>query len=59
MSALTSYETKRQLHNIPTMVAIDLMARVYSTTNPVLLAVGNVALHVANSVPPVKVSCCL
>lgn len=54
ISALTSYETKRQLHNIPTMVAIDLMARVYSTTNPALLALGNVALHVANSVTPIK-----
>jgi hypothetical protein len=38
------------------MVAIDLMARVYSSTNPALLAAGHVALQVADTVSPIKVT---
>jgi len=51
---LREYERLRQAHNVPLMMAIDLMARVYSTTNPALLAAGNIALQVANTISPIK-----
>ncbi|XP_054258128.1 ubiquinone biosynthesis monooxygenase COQ6, mitochondrial [Macrosteles quadrilineatus] len=54
IGTLREYERLRQAHNLPLMMAIDLMARVYSTTNPVLLAAGNVALQVADSLSPIK-----
>lgn len=56
IGTLREYERLRQAHNLPLMMAIDLMARVYSTTNPVLLAAGNVALQVADSLSPIKVA---
>lgn len=37
------------------MVVIDLMARVFSTENAAMMAAGNVALQVANSIQPIKV----
>ena len=36
---LLQYETERQRHNVPTMLAIDSLQKLYSTTlTPVVLA---------------------
>lgn len=55
LGALKEYQKLRQGHNVPMMVAIDMMARIYSSQNPAFMAAGNFALQVANSVHPIKV----
>uniref|UniRef100_A0A1B6IYY0 Ubiquinone biosynthesis monooxygenase COQ6, mitochondrial n=1 Tax=Homalodisca liturata TaxID=320908 RepID=A0A1B6IYY0_9HEMI len=54
LSTLREYQRLRQRHNVPMMAAIDVMARVYSSQNPVLMAAGNIALQMANTVHPIK-----
>lgn len=37
------------------MIAIDLMNKVYSNSNSLLMALGDAAIQLANCLPPVKV----
>lgn len=54
-SILKEYEKERLRHNLPTMIAIDLMNKLYSSSNALLLTLGHVALQFTNCAPPVKV----
>ncbi|XP_075221834.1 ubiquinone biosynthesis protein COQ6, mitochondrial isoform X2 [Lycorma delicatula] len=53
-STLKDYEKERLRHNVPTMIAIDLMNKVYSNSNSLLMALGDAAIQLANCLPPVK-----
>ncbi|XP_012285283.1 ubiquinone biosynthesis monooxygenase COQ6, mitochondrial [Orussus abietinus] len=51
---LTKYETQRQRHNVPTMLAIDALHRLYKgTAAPVVLA-RSLGLQLTNALPPLK-----
>ncbi|KAK0163839.1 hypothetical protein PV328_002528 [Microctonus aethiopoides] len=51
---LTKYETLRQRHNVPTMLAIDALHRLYKgTAAPVVLA-RSLGLQLVNALGPVK-----
>lgn len=53
---LTKYETLRQRHNVPTMLAIDALHRLYKgTAAPVVLA-RSLGLQLVNALGPVKVN---
>lgn len=52
--ALKEYEKLRLRHNLPTMIAIDVMNKVYSSSNTLLMALGHVAIQFTNCASPVK-----
>lgn len=52
---LTKYETQRQRHNVPTMLAIDGLHRLYKcTASPIVLA-RSLGLQLVNALGPIKV----
>uniref|UniRef100_A0A1B6D947 Ubiquinone biosynthesis monooxygenase COQ6, mitochondrial n=2 Tax=Clastoptera arizonana TaxID=38151 RepID=A0A1B6D947_9HEMI len=54
ITALREYESERQTHNVATMLTVDCMAKVYTSNNPLLLTLGNIAIHMVNYVPYLK-----
>ncbi|XP_039282352.1 ubiquinone biosynthesis monooxygenase COQ6, mitochondrial [Nilaparvata lugens] len=53
-SSLSQFESNRQKHNVPTMLAIDMINKIYSTNNTAAMAVGNLAIHLTNALTPFK-----
>uniref|UniRef100_A0A665WZF6 Ubiquinone biosynthesis monooxygenase COQ6, mitochondrial n=1 Tax=Echeneis naucrates TaxID=173247 RepID=A0A665WZF6_ECHNA len=56
MQHLLEYETERQRHNLPMMVAIDLMKRLYSTNSVPVVLLRTLGLQATNMLPALKVS---
>lgn len=52
---LTRYESLRQRDNLPTMLSIDLMYKVYRSSFTPVQILGNLGLQLVNSVRPIKV----
>jgi len=52
--SLAEYETLRQRHNVPTMLAIHGLLKLYSTSLPPIVALRSVGLQLTNAVPPLK-----
>ena len=53
-SYLCQYETERQRHNLPTMLGIDALQKLYSSqATPVVLA-RSLGLMTSNAVSPIK-----
>lgn len=55
MTYLKQYESRRQRHNVPTMLAIDGLHKLYNTTFPPLVALRSVGLQITQALPPLKV----
>lgn len=56
MQYLCKYQTQRQRHNVPTMLVIDALHRLYKgTAAPVVLA-RSLGLQLTNAVPQIKVN---
>lgn len=56
MMYLKKYETLRQRYNVPTMLAIDALHRLYQgTATPVVLA-RSLGLQLTNALPMIKVN---
>nr|XP_018904000.1 PREDICTED: ubiquinone biosynthesis monooxygenase COQ6, mitochondrial isoform X1 [Bemisia tabaci] len=53
-NALLAYETERQRANVPIMLGIDLVYRIYGSQNPALQVLTNLSWQVANNVSPIK-----
>ena len=53
-STLKKYETERQRHNVPMMLGIDFLQRVYCTDNPLIKAVRSLGVNAIQSSPMVK-----
>ena len=51
---LLSYETERQRHNLPTMLGVDALQRLYSSQATPLVLARSLGLLVTNAVNPVK-----
>ncbi|XP_024938933.1 ubiquinone biosynthesis monooxygenase COQ6, mitochondrial [Cephus cinctus] len=56
MAYLTKYETLRQRHNVPTMLAIDALHRLYKGTAAPIVLARSLGLQLTNALPPLKVS---
>lgn len=55
MYYLRTYETSRQRHNIPMMLAIDGLHRFYQYTAAPIVLGRSLGLQLVNAVPPFKV----
>lgn len=53
---LGKYETSRQRHNVPTMLAIDALHRLYKGTAAPIVLARSLGLQLINAVPPLKVN---
>ena len=53
---LHKYERMRHLHNIPTMLAIDALHRLYKGTAAPIVLARSLGLQVTNAISPIKVS---
>jgi len=53
-SYLLDYETARQRHNVPTMLTIDSLQKLYSTTFTPLVLARSLGLQLTNSLDPLK-----
>uniref|UniRef100_UPI0035901FE2 ubiquinone biosynthesis monooxygenase COQ6, mitochondrial-like n=1 Tax=Myxine glutinosa TaxID=7769 RepID=UPI0035901FE2 len=51
---LHQYETTRQRHNLPTMLAIDMLKRLYSTDHAALVLLRSLGLQATNAISPLK-----
>uniref|UniRef100_A0A8C4RAE3 Ubiquinone biosynthesis monooxygenase COQ6, mitochondrial n=1 Tax=Eptatretus burgeri TaxID=7764 RepID=A0A8C4RAE3_EPTBU len=51
---LHKYETVRQRHNLPTMLAIDILNRLYSTDHTALVLLRSLGLQATNAISPLK-----
>ncbi|KAK7866922.1 hypothetical protein R5R35_001661 [Gryllus longicercus] len=51
---LLRYETLRQRHNVPTILVIDGLQKLYGTTITPLVVLRSLGLQLIHSVPPVK-----
>ena len=56
ISYLYEYESIRQQENIPRMLAIDGLFRLYNKTAPPVVLVRSLGLQLVNSMQPLKVS---
>nr|XP_054758264.1 ubiquinone biosynthesis monooxygenase COQ6, mitochondrial-like [Lytechinus pictus] len=54
VSHLEEYETERQRHVLPVMGTIDVLKRLYSTSNPAAVLIRSLGLQVTNALGPVK-----
>lgn len=52
---LNKYERCRQIHNIPTMLAIDALHRLYKGTAAPIVLARSLGLQVTNAITPLKV----
>lgn len=55
MTYLNRYETLRQRHNIPTMLAIDALHRLYKGTAAPIILARSLGLQLTNAIPILKV----
>ena len=53
---LHKYESMRQWHNIPTMLAIDALHRLYKGTAPPVVLARSLGLQLTNAIKPLKVN---
>lgn len=51
---LNQYESARQRHNIPTMLAIDALHRLYKGTAPPIVLARSLGLQLTNAISPLK-----
>ncbi|XP_046751090.1 ubiquinone biosynthesis monooxygenase COQ6, mitochondrial isoform X1 [Diprion similis] len=51
---LAKYETSRQRHNVPTMLAIDALHRLYKGTAAPIVLARSLGLQLTNALPPLK-----
>ena len=56
MMYLTKYETLRQRHNVPTMLAIDALHRLYKGTAAPIVLARSLGLQLTNALTPLKVN---
>jgi hypothetical protein len=56
LSHLLKYETLRQRHNVPTMLAIDGLQKLYGTTFTPFVVLRSLGLQLTHVLNPVKVS---
>lgn len=56
MIYLNRYETSRQRHNIPTMLAIDALHRLYKGTAAPIILARSLGLQFTNAIPILKVT---
>lgn len=54
LSYLKDYETERQRHNVPTMLAIDGLYRLYGTEFPPVVLLRSLGLQAVNAFGPLK-----
>ncbi|XP_063220676.1 ubiquinone biosynthesis monooxygenase COQ6, mitochondrial [Bacillus rossius redtenbacheri] len=54
MAGLLRYETARQRHNVPTVLAIDGLHRLYNTAATPVVVLRSLGLHLTQCLPPVK-----
>lgn len=55
MSYLKKYETSRQRHNVPTMLAMDALHRLYKGTAAPIVLARSLGLQLTNAISPLKV----
>ncbi|CAL1529407.1 unnamed protein product [Lymnaea stagnalis] len=55
LTHLLEYETERQRHNVPVMLTIDALQRLYSTDVTPLVMLRSLGLHTVHSIPLLKV----
>ncbi|XP_053552672.1 ubiquinone biosynthesis monooxygenase COQ6, mitochondrial isoform X2 [Bombina bombina] len=53
-SHLLEYETERQRHNLPLLISIDLLKRLYSTKQPPVILLRSLGLQATNAMSPIK-----
>lgn len=53
---LKSYESNRQRHNIPTMLAIDGLHKLYKTSFGPVVALRSLGLQITHALSPLKVN---
>ncbi|KAM4665038.1 ubiquinone biosynthesis monooxygenase COQ6, mitochondrial isoform 1-T3 [Discoglossus pictus] len=51
---LLEYETERQRHNFPLLISIDLLKRLYNTTQPPIVLLRTLGLQATNAISPIK-----
>lgn len=56
MTHLVTYETLRQRHNLPTMLAIDALHRLYKGTAAPIVLARSLGLQLTNALPTLKVN---
>ncbi|XP_033228541.1 ubiquinone biosynthesis monooxygenase COQ6, mitochondrial [Belonocnema kinseyi] len=54
MSYLKKYETSRQRHNVPTMLAMDALHRLYKGTAAPIVLARSLGLQLTNAISPLK-----
>lgn len=54
-SVLKRYESERQKHNLPTMMAVDSLQKLYNTDFTPVVLLRSVGLQVTNALTPLKV----
>ncbi|XP_043475234.1 ubiquinone biosynthesis monooxygenase COQ6, mitochondrial [Leptopilina heterotoma] len=54
MTYLKKYETARQRHNVPTMLAMDALHRLYKGTAAPIVLARSLGLQLTNAIPPLK-----
>lgn len=55
MTYLKKYETARQRHNVPTMLAMDALHRLYKGTAAPIVLARSLGLQLTNAISPLKV----
>lgn len=55
LSYLNQYETDRQRHNVPTMLAIDGLQKLYNTEFTPIVILRSLGLQVTHALMPLKV----
>ena len=53
---LLKYETLRQRHNVPTMLAVDGLQKLYGTTLTPIVLLRSLGLLLTDAMSPVKVN---
>lgn len=56
MGYLKSYESARQRHNIPTMLAIDGLHKLYKASFGPVVALRSLGLQITHALSPLKVN---